>query len=76
MNGSNEKKPANTSDLMKDMTQSFKSTFLKDWYSTLFGFLSGSKAFYIVLAIGIVVIYIGAMAGFFSFEPFNVMPPQ
>jgi molybdopterin-containing oxidoreductase family membrane subunit len=48
---------------MKDMSQSFKSTFLKDWYSTLFGFLSGSKSFYIVLALGIVVIYIGAMAG-------------
>ncbi len=58
------KKSPNTSELMKDMKESFKTSFLTDWYSTLAGFLSGSKSFYIMLAVGIVVIYAGAMGAF------------
>jgi Ni/Fe-hydrogenase subunit HybB-like protein len=64
LNGSKEKKPTNSSTLMEEMTQSFKSTFLTDWYSTLVGQLSGTKAFYIMLAIGALLIYAGSMVGF------------
>jgi Ni/Fe-hydrogenase subunit HybB-like protein len=64
LKGSNEKKPTNTSELMKDMTQAFKTSFLRDWQSSLIGYLSGRKSFYVLLAIGAVVIYGGSMAGF------------
>jgi len=63
LNGSNEMKPVNTSDLMKDLSQSFKSSFLTHWYSTLVGYLSGTKSFYILLAVGALIVYGGAMAG-------------
>ncbi|HLE42011.1 MAG TPA: NrfD/PsrC family molybdoenzyme membrane anchor subunit [Nitrospirota bacterium] len=58
------KKSPNTSELIKDMKESFRTSFLTDWYSTLTGFLSGSKSFYVMLAIGMVVIYAGAMGAF------------
>ena len=58
------KKTPKTSELIKDMKESFKTSFLTDWFSTLTGFLSGSKSFYVMLAIGMVVIYAGAMGAF------------
>ena len=61
-NDPNDTKPANTKELMKDMTESFKASFLTDWQSSLVGYLSGTKSFYILLAIGALVIYVGAMA--------------
>lgn len=57
------KKSVNTSDLIKDMKESFHASFLTDWYSSLLGFLSGTKSFYVLLIIGIVVIYGGSMVG-------------
>ncbi len=53
-----------TGDLVKDLKTSFQASFLTDWYSTLLGFLSGTKSFYVLLVIGLVVIYIGAMGAF------------
>ncbi len=53
-----------TGDVVKDLKESFQASFLTDWYSTLLGFLSGSKSFYVLLVIGLVVIYIGAMGAF------------
>jgi Ni/Fe-hydrogenase subunit HybB-like protein len=64
LNGPKEIKPTNTSELMKDLTQSFRTSFLTYWYSSLGGFLSGTKSFYIMLAVGALVVYAGAMAGF------------
>lgn len=58
------KKSDKTGELVKDLKDSFQASFLTDWYSTLLGFLSGSKSFYILLVIGLVVIYIGAMGAF------------
>jgi Ni/Fe-hydrogenase subunit HybB-like protein len=63
LNGQNEMKSANNADLMKDLTQSFKTSFLTNWYSSLIGYLSGTKSFYILLAVGAVLVYGGAMAG-------------
>ena len=62
------KKPVNTAELVKDMKQSFKATFLTDWYSTLLGILSGSKSFYVLLGLGILIIYAGTMAGFHAVQ--------
>jgi molybdopterin-containing oxidoreductase family membrane subunit len=58
------KKSVNASTLVKDMKESFQSSFLRDWYATLLGFLSGSKSFYVLLVLGVLVIYAGTMAGF------------
>jgi Ni/Fe-hydrogenase subunit HybB-like protein len=58
------KKSDKTGELVKDLKESFQASFLTDWYSTLLGFLSGSKSFYVLLVIGLVVIYIGAMGAF------------
>jgi Ni/Fe-hydrogenase subunit HybB-like protein len=53
-----------TGELVKDLKESFQASFLTDWYSTLLGFLSGTKSFYVLLVIGLVVIYMGAMGAF------------
>jgi molybdopterin-containing oxidoreductase family membrane subunit len=53
-----------TGELVKDLKESFQASFLTDWYSTLLGFLSGTKSFYVLLVIGLVVIYAGAMGAF------------
>jgi len=58
------KKSKNTSEMVKDLKESFQASFLTDWYTTLVGFLSGTKSFYIVLVVGLVIIYAGAMGAF------------
>lgn len=64
----NEPKDVNksdkTSEIVKDLKESFQASFLTDWYSTLVGFLSGTKSFYVLLVVGLVVIYAGAMGAF------------
>jgi Ni/Fe-hydrogenase subunit HybB-like protein len=58
------KKPEKTSTLVKDLKESFQASFLTDWYSTVAGLLSGTRSFYILLIVGLVVIYAGAMGAF------------
>jgi len=58
------KKSDKTSEIVKDLKESFQASFLTDWYSTLIGFLSGTKSFYVLLIIGLVIIYAGAMGAF------------
>ncbi len=64
----NGSKNVKTAEIMSDLTKSLKSSFLVEWYSTLVGFLSGSRSFYFLLGIGIIVIYAGTMGAFDAFR--------
>lgn len=65
----NKSKPVvKTSEIMRGLTESLKSSFLVEWYSTLVGFLSGSKSFYILLGMGIIVVYAGTLGALDAFR--------
>lgn len=55
------KPPVKTSEIMDGLTKSLKSSFLVEWYSTVTGFLSGSKSFYVLLGIGVIIVYAGSL---------------
>ncbi len=65
----NESKPdIKTSEIVSGLTKSLKSSFLVEWSSTLIGFLSGSKSFYILLGLGIAIVYAGTLGAFDAFR--------
>jgi len=62
------KAPVKTSEIMDGLTKSLKSSFLVEWYSTVTGFLSGSKSFYVLLGIGVIIVYAGSLGALDAFR--------
>ncbi len=57
----NEIKSIKVSEIVKDVTRSFDSSLASSWYSTIVGFLSGSKSFYVLLVLSGLVVFAAAM---------------
>lgn len=47
-----------------DLIRSFNGSLITEWQRTLTEFLSGGRSFYIILGIGVVIVYAAAIAGF------------
>ncbi len=62
------KQSVKTSEILDGLTKSLKSSFLVEWYATLVDFLSGSKSFYVLLGIGVIIVYAGTLGAFDAFR--------
>src|SRR3990172_7710958 len=60
-------KAGKDSSLVRDLAKSFDISVIESWQSTLTGFLSGSRSFYVLLAIGGLIVLASAMAGLNAF---------
>ena len=58
----NEPKSPKVSEIAKDLAKSFDSSVVANWYSNIVGFLSGSRSFYVLLAITGLVVFVSSMA--------------
>lgn len=58
-----ETKQVKVSEILKDVASSFDSSVAVTWYSNLLEFLSGSKSFYVLVAISGIIVFASAMAG-------------
>lgn len=58
----NEVKSAGVSEIAKGLARSFDTSVVAGWYSNIVGFLSGSKSYYVLLALTGLVVFASSMA--------------
>jgi len=49
--------------MIGNLARSFNSTLASEIYSTLIGFLSGTRSFYILFSLGVLIVFIASMGG-------------
>ncbi len=57
------KTTAKATDVPRDLLRSLRSSFVREWYPTIIGFLSGTKSFYVLLIFGAIIVWISAVVG-------------
>jgi len=59
----NGTKPLKATVIMNDLTRSFDSSVFADWRDHTIDFLSGTKSFYVLLALGVLTVFGASVAG-------------
>jgi molybdopterin-containing oxidoreductase family membrane subunit len=60
----NGTRPLKASEIIGDLARSFNSSFFTDWYSHIGRLLSGTRSFYLLFALGMMIVYGASIAGF------------
>jgi len=58
----NEPKSPKVSEIAKGLAKSLDSSVVANWYSNIVGFLSGSRSYYVLLALTGIVVFVSSMA--------------